>query len=307
MPIPPELAGFDIAGAEVTIWAFKKSGVAAGAPPKFVGRWIETDDPLDAALKTAVEAARAKIDEVEPYGLLAESSEGGALHITTIETHADLIVAAAADALAQRRVKVLKQLQNTSFYVIKLVSNGQVLHAVRKTDASWGTKKRMSLIDVVFDDQTLTLETRPPFSLSRNIDFLVLDGDIYILNKAAFESVLSYKQAHADEFQALQAEPQFASLFTNLAPLIDYVGTNKLFLRRVCAIKAKGHYLDAAFMDRLRQHHAQYHLTLQFTPAGLLDPTPATCGDIITALLDHRVYSAFSQAIYDVPNAVEVI
>lgn len=118
--------------------------------------------------------------------------------------------------------------------------------------------------------------------------------------------VLSYKQAHADDFVALQAEPQFAQLFFDLAPLVAFVGDNKIQLRRVCAIRQKGHYLDPLFMQRLRQHHAQYQLNLSYTEQGLLEPTPATCSDIITALLDHRLASAFSQNVYDVPDATQV-
>lgn len=59
-------------------------------------------------------------------------------------------------------------------------------------------------------------------------------------------------------------------------------------------------------MQRLRQHHAQYQLNLTYNAQGLIDPTPANCPDIITALLDHRLSSAFSQNVYDVPDATLV-
>lgn len=307
MPVPAEFAAFDIATAGVTVWTFKKSGGAGGVAPTFTGKWVATDNALDTELKAAIQREIDRIEEVAPYGLLAQPNEASALSISTVETHAGLVIAAAADQLPKFRVTKLKQLENAGFYVTKLVSSGQVLYAFRKADLSWRSKKRLRTIDTLFDDQTLALEPRPAFSLSQKIDFIVLGDEILILNKGNFESVLSYRQAHADEFIMLQGEPEFSGIFTDLAPLVAFVGANKIQLRRACVIRSKGHYRDAHFIGRLRTHHAQYHLTLNFTPAGLIDPTPNTCSDIITALLDHRLSSAFSQTVYDVPDAVEVM
>ena len=307
MPIPAGFANFDIAGSGVSVWLFKKSGGTGGAHPTFTGRWIATDADLDAALKAAVIEARGEIEEVQPYSLLAQNNEASALTIETVETHAGLIVDKAANALPQHKVKTLKQVQNTSFYVVKFTSGGQVLHCVRKTDASWRSTRRRNAITALFQNETLGLEESPGFSLSKYVDFYILDDQILVVSKRDFESVLSYKQAHQDDFQALQAEPEFLALFTDLAPLVAFVGANKIQLRRACAIHQKGHYRDIQFMQRLRQQHAQYGLALEFDAAGLLNPTQETCSDIITALLDHRLMSAFSGTIYDVPDATAVV
>jgi hypothetical protein len=50
-------------------------------------------------------------------------------------------------------------------------------------------------------------------SVSKNVDFFIFGDDILIFEKKAFESVLNYKQAHADDFEALQAENEFSVLF----------------------------------------------------------------------------------------------
>jgi len=306
MPIPAEFTAFDVANAGVSVWTFKRSGGLGGAAPTFTGYWVATDDALDAELRSAIQDVLGKIEEVSPYGLLAQPHETAALTIGADETHMALIAAATANPLPQRRARRLKQIQNASFYVIKLNSNGENMYAIRKTDSSWRSKKRGGVIDAFFDDETLSLETRPAFTLSKHVDLLALGNCILIFSKPHFESVMSYREAHADDFATLQAEPDFAGLFTNIAPLVDFVGTNKIHLRRASAIRSKGHYRDPQFMARLRQHHAAYHLTVNFTAAGLIDPTPETCRDIITALLDHRLASAFSQVVYDVPDAVEV-
>lgn len=306
MPIPTDFAAFDIDGAALTVWAFKKSGGAGGTAPSFSGRWIATDSALETAIKDAVRQRRAAIDEVNPYGLLAQNNETSALSIGANETYADHMIVATTDPLPQKRATTLAHIQNTNFYVIKLVSNGNVLYAVRKADASWHTKKRRAAIDALFRDETLTLEPAPAFSLSAYVDFFIFEGTIYMLDKGRFESVLSYRQAHANQFLTLQAEPAFVAIFSNMAPLIAHIGTNKIQLRRVCEIEVKGHFRDVNFMQRLRQRFQQYHLNIVFDANGLIVPSPETCADIMTALLDHRLSSAFSEAIYDVPDAVAV-
>lgn len=307
MPLPQKFVDFDIDNAGVTVWLFKKSGGIGGTSPVFTGRWIATTHELEAALKRAIVEARGAIEEVNPYSLLAQNNEASVLNIDTFETHADLIVTACADALQQRKVRDLRDIQNTEFYVIKLTSGGDVLHAVRKTDASWKSRKRGNFIDVLFRDESLELDDSPQFSLSKYVDFFIVDDQILIKEKGNFESVVSYRQAHEDDFAELQAEPLFSNLFTEIEPLVAFVGTNKIQLRRICTIRQKGHYRDNAFIDRLRQHHARYQLNLVFDANGKIEPTDETCSDIITALLDHRLSSAFSENVYNVPDATQVV
>ncbi|MER8402442.1 hypothetical protein [Mesorhizobium sp. M1348] len=54
MTIPAALSDFDIQNAGLTVWLFKKSGGAGGVTPVFTGRWITTDDDLNAALKASL-------------------------------------------------------------------------------------------------------------------------------------------------------------------------------------------------------------------------------------------------------------
>lgn len=306
MPIPENFAGFDIENAGVAIWVFKKSGGAKGAAPSFNGRWIGLTEELEQALRQAVIEARNQIEEVLEYGLLAQNNEASALSINVDETYAPLIIERTANALPRNRVQNAAQLRNSAFYVVRFTDGDNVLHVVRKTDPSWQSKRHKGVINVIFREESLDLMDEPPFAISRHIDFFILDDRILIKNKSHFESVLSYKQAHADEFLALQQEAGFSGIFTSLDPLISFVGDNKIQLRRLCAIRQKRHYEDPDFMERLRAQHVHYNLNIQFNDQGLMHPTAESCSDIITALLDHRLTSAFSQAIYDVPDATRV-
>jgi Domain of unknown function (DUF4868) len=305
MPLPQGLRDFDLAAATVQVWLYKKSTTPGGGI-HFVGRWIDADSALDQALKQAITDKRESILEVNAYGLLAATNDGIALRIDALETHAGAITAEAANPTPGRKVTKLGEVQNTKFYVIKLVGGDHVLHAVRKTDDSWQSRKVRNILSVYFADDQLGLNEHPGFNISRDVDFFIFGDDVIIMNKPAFESVLSYKEAHAQDFQMLQGEANFLSLFSTLDPLVAFVGTNKLHLRRACAIRQKGHCRDAGFMTRLRQRHAECGLNLSFDQQGRLVPTPESCADIIRALLDHRLSSLFSQKNYDVPDATVV-
>ena len=166
MPLPQLLQDFDITNATVAVWLFKKSYPVPGGVPRFKGRWIDTDQQLDAALKQALIAKRDSILEVEEYGLLAGIEVGQALRVDALETHAALITAEAAAETADRKATNLKEVRNTDFYVVKLVSGVQVIHAVHRTDASWGPKRVANHQCSLQDDQ-LGLNTSPGFNISR--------------------------------------------------------------------------------------------------------------------------------------------
>ena len=301
-----EFKALDVAGGALSLWTFRKSHRPGAIAPTYTGHWVGITETLEQALKAAIAAARDKITETNEYELLAQNNESSALTLTALETHAGLVIEAAKDELPSKKARNLKHLQNTDFYTVKVVTHGNVLHAVARANDSWKTKKVSGLLPVVFSDDELELEDSPAFALSKYFDFFIVDDHVLISSKGNFESVMSYKQAHEDEFCALQAEPEFSSTFTDVAEIISYVGNNKIQLRRSFAIRQKGHYKNQAFMDALRVDHGQAGLTINYDAAGRIIPCAATCPDIFQALLDHRLMSLFSKQNYDVPSASSV-
>lgn len=299
-----ELKEFSLSEASVQLWVFKKS--TREGQPIFTGRWVDTTDDLDAAMREAVTNERARITEVHEYGLLTQTNEGSALSIGTVETHAGLVLGQASAAIDTKKVRNLKDIQNTEFYAIKLISSDKAIYAVRKADASWRAKRRLQSISVYFSDHTLGLVTDPGFSISRNVDFFVVGDKIFISSKANFESVLSYKAAHVEDFKLLREENEFSGVFTDLDALLQHIGENKIQLRRASAIRQKGHYKDPVFMANLRQNAALFGLSITFDEEGRIIPTMENCQDIIQALLDHRLQSGFSRNIYDVQDTANV-
>lgn len=296
------LKEFDVTGATVALWVFKKSS-SSDRGVVFTGRWIQTTDALDIALKSAVNSERDRITEVHEYTILGQTNESSALTISTLETHAGLIVDQAAANVQTKKITKVKDLQNAAFYATKLVSGDKVLYGVKKADFSWRTSKSIS---VFFSDNTLDLSKEISFDIAPSIDFFILKDSIVISQKAHFESVLNYKLAHIDDFDALRKEPDFQAIFSSLDELLKYVGENKMQLRRASAIRQKGHYRNPDFMVRLRTHHKSIGLNLEFDATGKIKPSLETCRDIFQALLDHRLSSVTSTNVYDVPDAAKV-
>ena len=300
------LKGYNIDNASVSLWTYKKSSQVPGAEPTFKGRWVYIGDDVKAVLKSLVRSVFDGITETIPYSLLAQNNESSALTMNALDTHAGLAVAEALGETPEKKVKSLKELHNTVFYCIKFSFQDSILFSFKKTDASWATKKAKDRISLLYADDGLAINDKPGFSLSRYVDFFHFDGNIFIKDKMAFESVLSYKSAHVSEFSSLKGETDFASLFADTIALDDYIGSNKMQLRRIAAIKHKGHYKNADFMKSLRDNYKKIGLKIVFDKTGKIAPTPETCGDIIRALLDHRLVSHYPANVYDVQDAAQV-
>jgi Kiwa protein KwaB-like len=305
MPALDDLQQFDFDNANVILWTFK-ARVLSGGDPVYSGRWVDTTPDVDATLKEIAAEQVALIEEVQEYSLLAQNNEGSVLSISTLETHAGLILEAAAEELEAKKVTETKHLKNSEFYVMKFSVDDTIVLAVKKADPGWRTKKASNARNLFFADQQLAIDTRPHFEIAKAVDFFVFGENILCINKGKFESVLRYKQAHKDDFSSLQVEPEFASVFSEVGPLIEYIGENKIQLRRASAIKQKGHYKDNEFMDRLRARQTEYKLAISFDKDGKIIATSESAADIIVALLDHRLGSGFSESVYEVQNTIEM-
>lgn len=295
------LQGFDLQTAELSVWVFRKKSLKGQS--SFTGKWIPVDPELKTELLGFIQTERSNYTEIIDYSLLAQNNEGSLMLIGTGETSAVDVTTISANQMPAKKVKEIKELSNCYFYSVKLVSGDTVLHCVKKTDASWATKKQVGLKSVVFKNNKLKIDRSPRFNIAKDFDFFILEDNIYIKNKKVFESVLSYKTAHIDNFNVLMDEPEFSQLLTDAEPLKRYVGNNAMQLRRASAIKEKGYYKVPEFMESLRANALRFRLNLQFDAQGKIIASDECCADIFQALLDHRLQSHFAAHIYDVPNA----
>lgn len=306
MPALQGFRNFNINDSDVVLWTFKKHWSKGNDVPIYNGHWVQTTKELDDALKAAVSNVRDNIDETLNYGLLAQNNENSALTISLEETYANLIIAQSANPTEPRKAKKIKDVNNAEFYVVKMTLQESSIFCVRRTDHSWKTRKAINALSAVFNDDVMTLETGTSFTLSKYFDFFIVGDTILVTNKPNFESLLSFKQAHIDEFTSLQEEEEFVTIFSDLKHIVEFVGTNKIQLRRISAIRQKGHYKNDDFMARLRQECTALGFNILFDDEGRMIPTPESCRDIFRALLDHRLDSRLSRKLYDVENAEAV-
>ena len=172
------LHAYDLNDSELTVWVYKRT--AAAGVPTFRGRWVQTTPELAAALRQAVNDARATITEIIEYDILAQNNEGSALGIGADETYIGLVAAQAQNPIPARKVRNLKQIANADFYVVRFASDSGVLMAVRKTDRSWSTRRTKGLMKVVYSDDALDIDERPSFNIDAFFDFFALDDSIFI-------------------------------------------------------------------------------------------------------------------------------
>ncbi|MDE4099102.1 Kiwa anti-phage protein KwaB-like domain-containing protein [Phaeobacter gallaeciensis] len=300
------LNGLDVNEGNVVLWTFRGPRGPATADPKYTGRWVDATDEVQNALKSTLTAEIERIEEVKQFGLLEENHETSALTITLNETHGGHILAECGSETLNKKSSKVEHLFNSTFYLAKFSWGDVVIYACKKVGASWKTTRQKGIQNVIFSDQTLNIDETPRFDISRSFDFIIVDQEILCGNKRNFESILRYKQAHKSDFEELRMEPEFSDVFSDLSIFSDFVGENKIQLRRISAVRQKGHYKDAGFMQRLRDHQAECGLSLNFNDEGQIVPTVETCSDIITALLDHRLSSRFSENNYDVPSSTPV-
>lgn len=299
-----DLKDFNLQEAEVTVWVFKRP--RSQGRRRFSGRWIDISDDLAQRLRETVRASLDGISETMEYDILAQNNEVSALTIGVDETDTHIIAAQITDPTPDLKARSLPDLRDSDFYVARFALGEAALLAVRKTDQSWSTRRSDGLIRMVFSDEELDLEENPVFTLQPNFDFFVLGDDIFIRSKPHFESLLSYKAGHAEAFQTLTAEVEFAAIFADVGPLTEFVGTNKIHLRRAVAIQQKGHYKDETFMARLRKECQAMNFKIAFDEEGRIVATIESGRDIFQALLNHRLESRLTTLMYDVPSSEPV-
>jgi Domain of unknown function (DUF4868) len=293
--------GFGVADAVLSLWVFKKR-LGGG----FSAQSIDVTAELATELKRIVSSTVLAHTEVEDYTFVAQRNEVSCLHVGTDETSFPDVKALVDQPAEEHRIEGDRALKNIAGYLIRLRSGARVLYCVKQVTDAWKTQKARTIINVVLRANRLELVEDKSFTIAKTLDFVVLDNDMLVLNKRAFESLLSYKVEYANSFAALQRDVVFSSCFTNLQPLIAHVGSNTMHLRRMAVIQQRGHYSDRAYMTRLQQVNAQEGWNLQFDPAGRIIATPDTMKVIMQVLLNHRLYSRLSLTTFDVPSTAAV-
>lgn len=296
------LRGFDLERAELSVWAFKKSTSQA----LFRTSSVVVTPELKAELRKLAGQWIRRCTEVDDYGLLVAINDNSCLHLESDETIFPVLEGQVSRPPEEHLIEDVTGLEGSVGYLVRMTQGDDTLHCVCRLASDWKIKKRSSVLNLVLNRNELDLAGEQAFSIPKRFDFFVINDDILVINKAAFESILEYKQTYVTSFSDLQADVGFQGVFSDVAVLVDYVGTNTTHLRRMAVVQERAHYQDPNFMERLRQVNHERQWNIQFDADGKIVPSAETARAIIQVLLNHRLHSELTNNDFDVASASPV-
>jgi hypothetical protein len=297
------LRHFDIEAANLSVWTFKKSQSRAG---RFKAQSVVATPELIAEFKDIASARIGRCAEADNYDLITQINEASCLFLEADETLFPQLKDVVDQPPEEHLIDDFSDLQGSLGYVVRLTLEDNVLYCVSRLPGDWQVKKRRQRINLILHENRLDLANDEMFTISKTFDFFVLNDNILVVNRANFESLLEYKQTYISSFAELQADAGFQGVFSDMALLIEHVGTNTMHLRRMAVVQERAFYSNASFMDKLREVNQARNWNIGFDADGKIVPSPESVRTIIQVLLNHRLHSEMTGDDFDVPSASPV-
>jgi len=294
---------FDIEAANLSVWTFKKSQSRAG---RFKAQSVVATPELIAEFKDIASARIGRCAEADNYDLITQINEASCLFLEADETLFPQLQDVVDQPPEEHLIDDFSDLQGSLGYVVRLTLGDNVLYCVSRLPGDWQIKKRRQRINLILHENRLDLANDEMFTISKTFDFFVLNDNILVVNRANFESLLEYKQTYISSFAELQADAGFQGVFSDMALLIEHVGTNTMHLRRMAVVQERAFYSNASFMDKLREVNQARNWNIGFDADGKIVPSPESVRTIIQVLLNHRLHSEMTEDDFDVPSASPV-
>lgn len=294
---------FDYENSTVQLWVFKKSAT----PAKFRAWHVRTDEHVETLFRETISAATERITERITYSHLSQNNENSCLEHSLEESEGLIALLQVVDEPETENTDAqLAQLKGAIGYLVKFQSGDQTVYAVRKTAPTWKPTVRNKLINAIFVNGELSAVPEESFTFDSHFDFYCLNETILVASKRAYESTMSEKTVYKQSFEDLTIDPQFLSVFSDVAPLKKFVGQNAIQLRRMTVIQQKALYRRTGFPERLRNVSESRNWGLNFDESGKITVCQDTARIVMQVLLDHRLLSEVTETIYDVPDAEAV-
>ena len=294
---------FDFTNSIIHLWVFKRSTSAQ----RFSSFYVQTDQQLNDLLLSVVQGEVGRITEWANYTYLSETNENSCLAAPIVGSDFEFLKGCVDRPEPDCRVRSIKDLKNADGYVVKFTHENQVVYAVKRSASNWKTAYLKTHINILFRNGELSAAEDNGFAIEKNFDFYAFDQTIFIASKRSFESVMEHRASYAQAFVDLRHNAAFSALFTDMQPMIDYVGTNSIQLRRMARIEERSLFNRPGFLDAVQVVSARRGWSLNFDPVtNRLIPCNQTVKTIMQVLLDHRLLSEVTELIYDVPDATQV-
>lgn len=302
-PTFASLRAFDFASSTVHLWVFKRSSTA----DRFTARYAQTDLSLNTLLLGIVQGEMRRITEFADYTHLAQTNENSCLATPIQGSDFRHLKAVVDRPEPDWRVRNIKDLKNATGYLVKFTHNGRIVYAVKKSASNWKTSYLKTHINIVFNNGELSAAEDNGFAIEKSFDFYAHDAAMFIASKGAFEAAMEHRASYAQAFGNLQLNAGFSGLFTDIQPLVKYVGTNAIQLRRMARIEERALFSRPGFLAAVQAVNGRRNWGLNFDAStGCLVPCDQTAKIIMQILLDHRLLSEVTDMIYDVPDVTQV-
>lgn len=293
---------FDYAQATVHLWIFKKTTAAQ----RYKAHFVQTDEGFKNVLKSLIRSEMERVTEFGPYTHLAQNNENSCLSISRQDTDFVLLKAQVDRLEPECAIQGVGDLKGADGYVVKYHHNYDTVYAVKRSTQSWKTSYPKKLMNLVFKNGELSAAEDDCFTIERNFDFISKGDFIFITNKRGFESTTQHRAGYSQAFATLQQNPTFSALFSDVTPLVQYVGTNTIQLRRMATVEQKALYAQPSFLPNLRRVCTSRNWEINFGPDDKIVPCEQTAKAIVQVLLDHRLISEVTNNMYDVPDATQI-
>ena len=204
-------------------------------------------------------------------------------------------------------IESVDELIKAKSYLIILRNNNNInVIGFKILPENWKMKKQKGLIPLLYKENRFEdLEDETIFSISNMVDFIYYDEYLFILSKKAFERGLNFREGMKSKAQQLYTEFQDLNLFVNLDILVNKVGDNLRYLRKVATIKNLGYYRNENFLNRLKQINETKGWGINFNNNQIVI-TEDTLDTILTILQNKRLHSELSEEDFDVDNAKKI-
>lgn len=168
---------------------------------------------------------------------------------------------------------------------------------------NWKMKRDRGLIPLLFRENRFEdLVVDNVFSISSVVDLIYYNEVMFILSKREFERGLNFREGMINNAEKMYKEVKVLSLFIDIDVLINKVGNNQRYLRKISTIRNLGHYNNPKFLLRMQQLSLKKGWSIQFNN-GQIVCTDETIDDILIILQNKRLHSEFTDEDFDVESA----
>lgn len=298
----------DLSDTEASLAIVKE--YRTGTTSHYQIKYVQTDDPLRMRLREIVTSKILAANAVEDYTFDCPEPEGDQVRsIDSDETNFDLIHEKLSDLNpAVDLIEDEDELVRAKAYLIVLRDEDGIRVVGFKTlPENWKLKREKGLIPLLFKNNRFeNLEDDRIFSISNALDLIAFEDTIFVLSKRDFEKGLNFRDGMIASAGELYDEARALNIFQNIDILIDRVGSNIRYLRKIAIIKNLGHFRDPEFMAKMREVVGEKGWAIEFDGEQII-VSEETLDDILTILQNKRLHSEITDNDFDVEHAKPLV